>query len=156
MKLAFICCILLLMATLSARATDDSVAKLAEDARCAQRPRLDREKFLLGSPSSRFGFRRFPAPEFGEAERGKALAAIFAAAGLKVRTDETGNVIGESPGSEPGVVLFVAHLDTVFPAGTDVTVKRDGNRLVGAGHFGQRRGARGPCGPRARSFRVRA
>jgi tripeptide aminopeptidase len=120
------------MATLSARATDDPVAKLAEDARCAKG--LD----WIAQNSSwvteqQIRLSEIPAPEFGEADRGKALAAIFEAAGLKVRTDDTGNVIGESAGSDPSVVLFVAHLDTVFPAGTDVTVKRDGNRIVGPG-----------------------
>jgi acetylornithine deacetylase/succinyl-diaminopimelate desuccinylase-like protein len=131
-KLAFICCILLGMATLSARATDDPVSKLADDVHCAKG--LDWiAKNSSWVTEQQIRLSQIPAPEFGEAERGKALAAIFEAAGLKVRTDETGNVIGESVGSEPGVVLFVAHLDTVFPAGTDVTVKRDGNRLLGPG-----------------------
>lgn len=120
------------MATLSARATEDSVAKLAEDSRCARG--LDWiAKNSAWVTEQQIRLSEIPAPEFGEAERGKALAAIFQSAGLKVRTDDTGNVIGESAGSEPGVVLFVAHLDTVFPVGTDVSVKRDGNRLVGAG-----------------------
>jgi len=120
------------MATLSARATDDSVSRLAEDARCARG--LDWiAKNSSWVTEQQMRLSEIPAPEFGEAERGKALAAIFQSAGLKVRTDEIGNVIGESAGSEPGVVLFVAHLDTVFPAGTDVSVKRDGTRLVGAG-----------------------
>jgi len=120
------------MATLSARATDDSVSKLAEDARCAKGLEwIAKNSSWVTEQQVRLS--EIPAPEFGEAERGKALAAIFAAAGLNVRTDDAGNVIGESAGSEPGVVLFVAHLDTVFPAGTDVSVKRDGNRLVGPG-----------------------
>jgi tripeptide aminopeptidase len=131
-KLAFICCILLWMATLSARATDDPVSKLAEDARCAKG--LDWiAKNSSWVTEQQIRLSEIPAPEFGEAARGKALASIFAAAGLKVRTDETGNVIGESAGSDPAVVVFVAHLDTVFPVGTDVTVKRDGGRLLGPG-----------------------
>ena len=120
------------MATLSARATDDSVSKLAEDARCAKGLEwIAKNSSWVTEQQVRLS--EIPAPEFGEAERGKALAAIFTAAGLNVRTDDAGNVIAESAGSEPGVVLFVAHLDTVFPAGTDVSVKRDGNRLVGPG-----------------------
>ncbi len=120
------------MATLSARATDDSVAKLADDARCAKG--LDWiAKNSSWVTEQQIRLSEIPAPEFGEADRGKALAAIFAAAGLKVRTDDAGNVIGEGVGTDPGVVLFVAHLDTVFPAGTDVAVKRDGSRLVGPG-----------------------
>src|SRR5579862_1604331 len=120
------------MATLSARATDDSVSKLADDARCA----LGLDWIAKNSAwvtEQQIHLSEIPAPEFGEAQRGKALAAIFQSAGLKVRTDETGNVIGEVAGSDPGVVLFVAHLDTVFPAGTDVSVKREGSRLVAPG-----------------------
>jgi acetylornithine deacetylase/succinyl-diaminopimelate desuccinylase-like protein len=120
------------MATLSARAADDFVAKLAEDARCARG--LDWiAKNSAWVTEQQIRLSEVPAPEFGEAERGKALAAIFESAGLKVRTDEAGNVIGENVGSQPDVILFVAHLDTVFPAGTDVTVKRQGRQLVGAG-----------------------
>lgn len=75
-----------------------------------------------------------PAPEFGEARRGEALKALFALSGFDVRTDQTGNVIAERPGSDAkSVVLFVAHLDTVFPAGTDVRVKRERDRLTGPG-----------------------
>jgi tripeptide aminopeptidase len=120
------------MATLSARAADDSVSKIADDSRCARG--LDwiaKNSSWVTDQQARLT--EIPAPEFGEAARGKALAALFEASGLKVRTDETGNVIAESAGSESGVVLFVAHLDTVFPADTDVHVKRDGNRLLAPG-----------------------
>jgi acetylornithine deacetylase/succinyl-diaminopimelate desuccinylase-like protein len=43
-------------------------------------------------------------------------------------------VIGRRPGADhlPPVVIC-AHLDTVFPAGTDLSVRRDGARLVGPG-----------------------
>jgi putative aminopeptidase FrvX len=56
----------------------------------------------------------------------KALAST----GLRVETDDTGNVIGEWPGSSPDIVMLAAHLDTVFPTGTDVHVKREGGRLL--------------------------
>jgi len=43
-------------------------------------------------------------------------------------------VIAERPGADPnGIILLAAHLDTVFPAGTEVRVKKNGNRLVGPG-----------------------
>ena len=75
-----------------------------------------------------------PAPEFDETRRGKALEELFAASGFQVRIDKTGNVIGERPGSDTkSVILLAAHLDTVFPAGTDVVVKRDGSRLLAPG-----------------------
>jgi acetylornithine deacetylase/succinyl-diaminopimelate desuccinylase-like protein len=136
-KLAFIYCILFSMATFSARATEDSVGKLAEDSRCA-RGLGWLEKNSRWVTDQQIRLTEIPAPEFGEARRGEALKEIFAASGLEVRTDKTGNVIGERPGSDvardaASVVLLVAHLDTVFPADTDVRVKRAGNRLSAPG-----------------------
>lgn len=77
-----------------------------------------------------------PAPPFQEGRRAAALAALLEEAGLKeVTTDDVGNVVahrgGMSSGDRPLVVS--AHLDTVFPAGTDVTVRRDGPLLEGPG-----------------------
>ncbi len=75
-----------------------------------------------------------PAPEFEEARRGEYLKQLFEANGLRVRVDKVGNVIGERAGADPNsVVLLAAHLDTVFAAGTDVKVKRDGFAAHGAG-----------------------
>ncbi len=43
-------------------------------------------------------------------------------------------MLGERPGTAPGPhLVFSAHLDTVFPEGTDVTVKQDGPLLAGPG-----------------------
>jgi len=75
------------------------------------------------------------APPFQEAKRAELYATMFRDAGLKnVRTDAEGNVIGERPGANarPNVVVS-AHLDTVFPRGTDVKVRRDGYVLRGPG-----------------------
>ena len=75
-----------------------------------------------------------PAPTFRESLRGTHLAKLLADAGLKVHTDEAGNVIGERAGSAKGeFVLITAHLDTVFPAGTDVHVRRQGSKLWAPG-----------------------
>jgi len=51
-----------------------------------------------------------------------------------IHTDDAGNDIGRRSGTEdtPPVVIC-AHLDTVFPRTTDLSVKRDGERLVGPG-----------------------
>ena len=38
---------------------------------------------------------------------------------------------GTAPAGGP-VLAVVAHMDTVFPEGTDVTVKRQGNETAGA------------------------
>lgn len=76
-----------------------------------------------------------PAPPFKEQQRAEAFRKRFEALGLRnVRIDAVGNVLGERPGraASPHLV-FSAHLDTVFPEGTDVTVKRTGTVLAGPG-----------------------
>src|SRR5207244_1444239 len=75
------------------------------------------------------------APPFGEARRGVLFAQMLREAGVKnVRVDAEGNVIGERPGQKPRPnVVLSAHLDTVFPKGTDIKVRRDGAVLHGAG-----------------------
>ena len=76
-----------------------------------------------------------PAPPFHETARGLELSKLFTAAGLEnVRIDETGNVLGDRPGKQAHPHLVIAaHLDTVFPEGTDVHVKRNGNVLTAPG-----------------------
>jgi acetylornithine deacetylase/succinyl-diaminopimelate desuccinylase-like protein len=76
-----------------------------------------------------------PAPPYHEDARGKELERLFNEAGLKdVRIDKAGNVIGIRPGkaAHPNLV-FAAHLDTVFPEGTNVHVTREGTLLKGPG-----------------------
>lgn len=75
------------------------------------------------------------SPTFAEETRGKELAALFARYGLKdIETDAVGNVIGRRPGVANGPVLAIAaHLDTVFPAGTPLKVRREGDTLYGPG-----------------------
>ena len=78
---------------------------------------------------------QIPAPPFGEAARAAAYRDRFIALGLSdVRIDAVGNVLGVRPGRQlhPHLVLS-AHLDTVFPVETDVTVTRDGAVLKGPG-----------------------
>ena len=75
------------------------------------------------------------APPFKEAKRAEMYARMFRDAGLQnVRIDKEGNVLGDRPGTQPRPrLVFSAHLDTVFPEGTDVKVKRDGAILRGPG-----------------------
>jgi len=76
-----------------------------------------------------------PAPPFHEEARARELKRIFEEIHLKdVRIDKTGNVIGVRPGksAHPNLV-FSAHLDTVFPEGTDVHVTRTGDSMKGPG-----------------------
>lgn len=76
-----------------------------------------------------------PAPPFKEAARAKAYAEMFRAHGLAdVEIDPEGNVLGLRKGSGQGpLVVIAAHLDTVFPEGTDVKVRREGTRLMAPG-----------------------
>jgi tripeptide aminopeptidase len=75
-----------------------------------------------------------PAPSFHEEKRAEEVKTLLAAEGLSIHTDKLGNVIGELRGADVNeVVLLAAHLDTVFPAGTDIKVKREGDRLVAPG-----------------------
>ena len=61
------------------------------------------------------------------------MKKLLSAAGLRVESDAAGNVIGEWSGSSPEIVMLTAHMDTVFPVGTDVHVKREGGRLLAPG-----------------------
>ncbi len=75
-----------------------------------------------------------PAPAFQEGLRATAVKTLLSDAGLSVQVDAAGNVIGELRGvNEKEIVVLSAHLDTVFPAGTDVKVRRDGNRMLAPG-----------------------
>jgi tripeptide aminopeptidase len=75
-----------------------------------------------------------PAPPFQEAQRASAVKDLLAETGLAVHLDKTGNVIGELRGvDEKEIVLLAAHLDTVFPTGTDVKVRREGSRMTAPG-----------------------
>ena len=75
------------------------------------------------------------APPFKETRRAEVYARLFREAGLQnVRIDKAGNVLGDRRGAAPRPhLVFTAHLDTVFPEGTDVNVKRDGAILRGPG-----------------------
>lgn len=126
------------MAPLSARVSDDPVTKLADDPRCARGLAwVDKNSSWVTDQQIRLT--EIPAPEFGEARRGAVLKELFVASGLPVRVDKTGNVIGERAGAgvkstdAKSVILVAAHLDTVFPANTDVRVKRDEGQLLAPG-----------------------
>jgi len=59
---------------------------------------------------------------------------LLSAVGLEVSTDKTGNVIGLLRGtSDKELVVLSAHLDTVFPADTDVKVHREKSRMTAPG-----------------------
>jgi tripeptide aminopeptidase len=75
-----------------------------------------------------------PAPPFQEAQRAAAVKELLAETGLPAHIDKTGNVIGELRGeNEKEIVVISAHLDTVFPPGTDVKVHRDASHMTAPG-----------------------
>lgn len=75
-----------------------------------------------------------PAPPFAEKIRGEAFAKLLREAGLEnVETDAEGNVMGLRKGRGGPLLAVAAHLDTVFPEGTDVKVKRVGTTLRAPG-----------------------
>ena len=76
-----------------------------------------------------------PAPPFGEEKRAATYLDMLRAHGLEeIEQDGIGNVMGIRRGFGNGDVLVVAaHLDTVFPAGTDVRVRREGTKLFAPG-----------------------
>jgi tripeptide aminopeptidase len=94
-----------------------------------------------------------PAPPFKEQARAAAFLQMLRASGLAdVEMDAEGNVMGVRRGSasaqrasasasgasadrpaDKTMLAILAHLDTVFPEGTDVHVKRDGTKLHAPG-----------------------
>jgi tripeptide aminopeptidase len=112
----------------------ETVAELLRDARIA------RAFDFIDSSQARFTAElirvcEIPAPPFKERERGHYIAARFAELGLAdAHIDSAGNVIGFYRGeSEEPLLALSAHLDTVFPEGTDVRVRRVGSRLCAPG-----------------------
>jgi acetylornithine deacetylase/succinyl-diaminopimelate desuccinylase-like protein len=104
----------------------DPAVKAALDAVKANEPQTIEEQIR---------FCQIPAPSFKEETRGKELERVFQQIGLQnVRVDKAGNVLGEFRGTAPHPhAVIAAHLDTVFPEGTDVRVKREGSVLRGPG-----------------------
>jgi len=77
---------------------------------------------------------RIPAPPFGERARAEWLNIRFRELGLEdVHPDDVGNVFGAYGGSKKQCVSLSAHMDTVFPAGTPLNIRQQGNRLYGPG-----------------------
>ncbi len=71
------------------------------------------------------------APPFKEEKRGRGYMEMLKQHGLtNVERDAEGNVMGIRKGTGEGpLIAIAAHLDTVFPEGTNVKVKREGTRL---------------------------
>jgi tripeptide aminopeptidase len=88
---------------------------------------------------------RIPSPSHHEAERARWFAGQLGELGLDPISDEVGNVIAVTPAAEPAAphVALVAHLDTVFAAGTPLDITQHGARLAGPGISDNARGLAG-------------
>lgn len=146
-------------AAVLATAAAPALAQEAEDAsargvgQVASAPTLARMKRLVASPAfatakasldadwdriiaDLITLTEIPAPPFKEAARAKAYAAMLTAHRLEdVEIDAEGNASGLRRGTDPKAPLLViaAHMDTVFPEGTDTKVRHEGNRLAAPG-----------------------
>ncbi|MDA0681694.1 MAG: M20/M25/M40 family metallo-hydrolase [Proteobacteria bacterium] len=76
-----------------------------------------------------------PAPPFEEQARAERFAEMLRESGLTdVTIDDVGNAIGRRPGRTGNrVIAYSAHLDTVFPSDTDVTVRYDDEKMYAPG-----------------------
>ncbi len=76
---------------------------------------------------------RIPSPTFSEADRRKAVAALWEERGLASSVDDAGNLVARiRTGATPGL-LVCAHLDTVFSESVPHEFERTNGRLVGPG-----------------------
>jgi acetylornithine deacetylase/succinyl-diaminopimelate desuccinylase-like protein len=116
----------------------DRLAKLPAVQSALQLVREDDARTL----QEQIAITQIPSPPFKETVRARDFAARLREAGLAdVTIDATGNVIGKRKGAGRGPLLVVsAHLDTVFPEGSDVTVKEANGRYSGMGVIDDSRG----------------
>jgi tripeptide aminopeptidase len=115
-------------------ASDAAVARVASD------PKLKLAMAALDRDHDRLvaeivTLTEIPAPPFKEDARGAAYLEMLGQHKLtSVERDAVGNVMGLRKGTGGGpLIAIAAHLDTVFPEGTDVKVKRDITRLAAPG-----------------------
>jgi acetylornithine deacetylase/succinyl-diaminopimelate desuccinylase-like protein len=117
-------------------------AQQQELARIAAQPAVKQalayiEKNEATTTANTLAINAIPAPTFAEAARARDYAERLKAAGLQdVQTDSAGNVLATWRGSGNGngpTVALAAHLDTVYPAATDLTVHEKDGRYYAPG-----------------------
>jgi tripeptide aminopeptidase len=79
-----------------------------------------------------------PSPTGEETAKSLLVERLFATAGLATERDAIGDVVGVIPGRPPSRasssrLVVAAHIDTVFPIGTPLEIRRSAERLSGPG-----------------------
>ncbi|MGA2421224.1 MAG: M20/M25/M40 family metallo-hydrolase [Candidatus Acidiferrum sp.] len=144
MKQAILWVILVTMTAHSSRAFASQ--SLPDRARLAEQPQAQAalewlHKNVASINEAQIRLTEIPAPSFQEGARATAVKTMFEQAGLRTEIDSTGNVVATLPGAATGssspdgrdTIVLSAHLDTVFPAGTDVKVQHEGDRWIAPG-----------------------
>ena len=110
------------------------IAALARDARVREAFRVV-EELRPRTRGDHVTLTEIPAPPFAEEVRARAFADMLREAGAdSVWIDAEGNVLALRRGRVGGEALVLSgHLDTVFPEGTDVTVRVRGDTLHAPG-----------------------
>ncbi|MYM22726.1 M20/M25/M40 family metallo-hydrolase [Duganella sp. FT135W] len=115
-------------------------AQQQELARIAAQPAVKQalayiEKNEATTTANTLAINAIPAPTFAEVARARDFAERMKAAGLQdVHLDEAGNVLATYHGSGKGpAVVLAAHLDTVYPAATDLTLHEKDGRYYAPG-----------------------
>lgn len=133
--LALAICVAAAAVSLGAQAPDALVQRIRASAQYAQAATFiegDYDRFVRELVE----LNEIPAPPFKEQARAKAYLEMLRQAGLSdVEIDAEGNAMGVQRGTAAGgpMLAVLAHIDTVFPEGTDVKVKRQGTRLAAPG-----------------------
>lgn len=121
-------------ATLPAQAQEQTLARIAAQP-AVKKALAYIETNEAVTQKTMLAINAIPAPTFAEAARARDLQQRMTAAGLAdVHLDEAGNVLGTHRGSGKGpLVVLAAHLDTVYPATTDLTPREKDGRIYAPG-----------------------
>jgi len=132
--LSALCALLLSVSSAAAQTPQASVRRIIDS------PQFKTATAFIEKDHGRFvseliALTQVPSPPFKEKKRGDAFLSLMRQLNLTdVEMDGAGNVMGVRKGNGSGPMLAVlAHMDTVFPEGTDVTVKREGTKFSAPG-----------------------
>ena len=119
----------------------DELAALAASPAVVRALRLVEERDAL-TMADLLALTEIPAPSFKEQARGDRFLRMLIDLGVdSAWIDTEGNVLGLRRGTGSDEVIAVSgHLDTVFPEGTDVTVRQRGDTLFAPGIADDTRG----------------